>query len=31
LKRWPPAWKLALIEHLNPDWNDLFGSLAMEL
>lgn len=30
-KRWPRAWKLALIEHLNPDWNDLFGSLAIEL
>ncbi|MCB8879220.1 GIY-YIG nuclease family protein [Acidisoma cellulosilytica] len=31
LKRWPRTWKLALIEQLNPDWDDLFGSLSMEI
>jgi putative endonuclease len=30
LKRWPRAWKLALIEELNPEWDDLFGALAIE-
>lgn len=24
IKRWKRAWKLALIETGNPDWNDLF-------
>ncbi len=24
LKRWPRAWKIALIETTNPDWNELF-------
>jgi putative endonuclease len=23
IKKWPRAWKLALIEKDNPDWNDL--------
>ena len=23
LKRWRRAWKIALIERLNPDWRDL--------
>lgn len=23
LKRWPRAWKIALIEKTNPDWNEL--------
>ena len=23
LKRWKRDWKLALIEEMNPDWNDL--------
>jgi putative endonuclease len=23
LKRWSRAWKLALIEEMNPDWKDL--------
>ena len=27
LKRWRRAWKIALIEKLNPDWRDLSGSL----
>ena len=25
LKKWPRAWKLALIEAANPDWCDLIG------
>jgi putative endonuclease len=24
LKRWRRAWKIALIEETNPDWNELF-------
>jgi len=27
LKEWQRAWKLRLIEEMNPDWNDLFESL----
>jgi putative endonuclease len=27
LKRWRRAWKIALIETLNPDWRDLTGEL----
>jgi len=27
VKRWRRAWKFALIEHANPDWNDLYASL----
>jgi putative endonuclease len=27
LKRWPRKWKLALIEKLNPDWQDLYYGL----
>ncbi len=27
LKRWNRAWKIALIEKLNPDWRDLTGQL----
>jgi putative endonuclease len=27
LKRWPRAWKIALIEGQNPDWSDLYGRL----
>jgi putative endonuclease len=27
LKRWRRAWKIALIEKLNPDWRDLAGEL----
>lgn len=23
IKRWKRAWKIALIEKINPDWNDL--------
>jgi putative endonuclease len=27
IKRWRPAWKLALIEAMNPDWRDLYDEL----
>jgi putative endonuclease len=27
LKRWRRAWKIALIEKLNPEWRDLTGQL----
>jgi putative endonuclease len=27
LKRWRRAWKIKLIEGLNPDWRDLSGEL----
>jgi putative endonuclease len=27
LKKWPRAWKIALIEETNPDWCDLYGGL----
>ena len=27
LKRWPRAWKIALIEEHNPDWKDLSSGL----
>ncbi|MDO5624673.1 MAG: GIY-YIG nuclease family protein [Pseudomonadota bacterium] len=27
LKKWNRAWKLRLIETLNPDWNDLYSSI----
>jgi putative endonuclease len=27
LKDWKRAWKIALIERANPDWNDLFKAL----
>ncbi len=30
MKHWPRAWKIAAIEGLNPEWKDLFGSLALE-
>jgi putative endonuclease len=28
LKRWPRAWKIALVERSNPDWHDLFDGIA---
>jgi putative endonuclease len=28
LKRWPRQWKINLIERENPDWDDLYASLA---
>jgi putative endonuclease len=27
IKRWNRAWKLALIEKMNPNWDDLFETL----
>ena len=27
LKRWKRAWKVALIEHNNPRWHDLYDGL----
>ena len=27
LKRWRRAWKIALIEEMNPDWADLYEQL----
>ncbi len=27
LKKWSRAWKLRLIEEMNPDWNDLYESI----
>lgn len=27
LKNWRRAWKIALIEHVNPDWRDLWFEL----
>ncbi len=28
LKRWRRAWKLSLIESMNPEWKDLYPDLA---
>jgi putative endonuclease len=28
LKKWPRAWKIALIEKENPDWLDLYPEIA---
>ncbi len=28
LKRWPRAWKVALITKENPEWNDLYEQIA---
>jgi putative endonuclease len=27
MKRWKRAWKIELIESMNPEWNDLFFGL----
>ena len=27
LKKWNRAWKLRLIEQMNPDWDDLYESI----
>jgi putative endonuclease len=27
IKRWQRAWKLRLIEEMNPQWRDLYGDL----
>jgi putative endonuclease len=28
MKKWPRAWKIKTIEQANPDWNDLYPTLA---
>jgi putative endonuclease len=28
VKKWPRAWKIQLIEKTNPNWDDLFPSIA---
>lgn len=28
MKKWNRAWKLRLIESVNPDWRDLRGDIA---
>jgi putative endonuclease len=28
LKKWPRAWKIQLIEKANPNWDDLYPSIA---
>ena len=28
LKKWNRAWKIELIEHSNPYWNDLFNEIS---
>ena len=27
IKKWRRAWKIALIESMNPDWRDLYDEL----
>ena len=27
LKKWPRAWKMSVIEDMNPDWNDLYDEI----
>jgi putative endonuclease len=27
IKKWRRAWKIALIERMNPDWRDLYDEL----
>jgi putative endonuclease len=27
MKEWKRAWKLRVIEEMNPDWNDMFESI----
>ncbi|GAB0120206.1 excinuclease ABC subunit C [Acidisoma sp. 7E03] len=31
LKRWPRAWKIALVEGINPTWRDLYETLSGDL
>jgi len=28
LKKWNRAWKIRLVEELNPNWDDLYPSIA---
>jgi hypothetical protein len=30
LKKWNRAWKIALIEAANPNWDDLYETLAVQ-
>jgi putative endonuclease len=27
IKHWPRAWKVRLIQSMNPEWDDLYGTL----
>lgn len=27
MKHWPRRWKTALVDEMNPDWNDLYETL----
>ena len=27
IKRWRRAWKVRLIEEMNPDWQELYGGM----
>ena len=27
IKHWPRAWKIELVQSLNPDWRDLYDTL----
>ncbi len=27
IKKWRRAWKIALIEEMNPDWRELYGGM----
>lgn len=29
IKRWARAWKLRLIQRMNPEWRDLYEDLAL--
>jgi putative endonuclease len=29
LKRWPRAYKMRVIEQMNPDWNDLYETIVI--
>ena len=28
IKHWPRAWKVALVQKVNPEWRDLFNEIA---
>jgi len=28
LKKWPRAWKMKIIEQMNPNWDDLYEKIA---
>ncbi len=29
IKHWPRAWKINLIEEINPDWDDIYESMML--